>query len=593
MDNTTKNPDSTEENQVSGNLEINAELNAEKPVNNNLENKGQANAEVNAEGNATLSYQKTEENSAEKTNTQATSRSEGFTRRSYSSDATVKRTIYGTGATQKSETEKQTRPQSRGENPQAKQPLQTQAEKQTMQQEASAPRKQPANAEGPQYDQASAAQGNTGNEQGHMHAPVENNNYVQPENSTQSPYLAPSMSNVKTSKEKIKQKKPALKPKNEKAKNKKKNIIITVSFIAGLTCAAVLLAVGASMNSKLTTQNLLNPTVRPTIELKEPADLDGELSTTKIVQKVEPSVVSIDVYVEDELSVAGSGSGVIFSEDGYIVTNAHVVEDSYALRVILNDETGYTATLVGEDVKNDLAVIKIDAQGLTPAEFGNSDQVQMGEKVIAIGNAVGVFPGSPTQGIISGVNRQIPMSSVDGSSGYRTLLQTDAAINPGNSGGALVNSFGQVIGINVAKLSDTSIENIGFAIPSNTVTSTVESIFNQEASKETPSIGIAFVELNDTNGPSNNLPSSGLYIDAISQNSDLYESEAEVGDIVTAINGQEIKTVKEARAIFATLTEGDTVELTVLNLTTEETFTVQAKLYDSAEMSSGYIEDDY
>ena len=173
-----------------------------------------------------------------------------------------------------------------------------------------------------------------------------------------------------------------------------------------------------------------------------------------------------DGYGEQRCFPAGEGSGIIFSEDGYIVTNAHVVDGATSLKAILSDGTTYEAELVGSDTLTDLAVLKIDATGLQAAEFGSSEDLRVADQVMAIGNPGGYqLNSSVTIGYVSALNRAISNSSTGYTMEY---IQTDAAINPGNSGGALVNQYGQVVGINSAKISATGYEGLGFAIPAET-----------------------------------------------------------------------------------------------------------------------------
>ena len=183
---------------------------------------------------------------------------------------------------------------------------------------------------------------------------------------------------------------------------------------------------------------------------------EGELTITERAEKVLPSTVGIVGYIQNQQSIFGGeqsqGSGIIISADGYIVTNEHVISGATSIKVVLQDDSEYNATLVGSDERTDLAVLKIDATGLTPAEFGNSDQMQIGEQVIAIGNPGGLeLAGTVTVGYVSAVNRSI--TTTNGNT--VNCIQTDAAINPGNSGGALVNTYGQVIGINSQKIAAT------------------------------------------------------------------------------------------------------------------------------------------
>ena len=207
---------------------------------------------------------------------------------------------------------------------------------------------------------------------------------------------------------------------------------------------------------------------------------DGsQLTTADVAAKVGPTVVGIvnkgvavNMFIQQETT--STGSGVIISQDGYIVTNYHVIENSRSLSVILNTGEELEAKVIGFDERSDLAVIKIEKNGLTYANFGDSSQVMVGEVAIAIGNPLGTeLMGTVTQGIISAVNRTVTIDNKT-----LTLIQTDAAINNGNSGGALVNSYGEVIGINSVKMAATGVEGIGFAIPSNTVKTVVDDVIS-------------------------------------------------------------------------------------------------------------------
>lgn len=356
-------------------------------------------------------------------------------------------------------------------------------------------------------------------------------------------------------------------------------IAVCAVFVAALLAVAFLLAAGLHMRQAIEETRLQNVQNLPQVSLQPLPQNTEALSTTAIIQKVAPSVVSIDVYEEGILQVNGSGSGIIFSEDGYIVTNNHVVEGAFAVRVILQDGTAYTAKTLAQDPINDLAVLKINAKNLIPAEFGDSDQVQVGDTAIAIGNAAGFLPGSPTLGIISGVNRAMQMETSDGLVVTRVLLQTDAAINPGNSGGALVNTYGQVIGINVAKLNSTDIENIGFAIPVKVAMPIIMEMMVEGAPEPRPLIGVSVSELNETNGPANGLPGTGLYIQEIDEQSGLAALGGQVGDVILEADGIEITSLEIFSEILATKKEGDTVSLVLYRPGTEETFTAEPSLY--------------
>ena len=206
----------------------------------------------------------------------------------------------------------------------------------------------------------------------------------------------------------------------------------------------------------------------------------GPYTRSQVVEIAAPSVVGIDVsatmmggFGGEPYEARGSGSGVVLSDDGHIVTCLHVVEGAEKITVTLNDDTTHEAELVGRDARNDLAVIKIDARGLTPVSTGNSDMLTVGEDVIAIGNPLGELRGTATGGMISAVNRKVTVENTD-----MTLLQTDAAISPGNSGGGLFNASGQLVGIVNAKASGMSAEGLGFAIPVNSVLKEINDLLN-------------------------------------------------------------------------------------------------------------------
>jgi serine protease Do len=258
----------------------------------------------------------------------------------------------------------------------------------------------------------------------------------------------------------------------------------------------------------------------------------------------------------------GQGSGIIMSKDGYIITNAHVVEGADGIKVVLDNSEEYEATLVGKDTKTDLAVIKIKANNLTAANFGDSSQMEVGETVIAIGNPSGLdLAGSVTQGIVSAVDRL-----VKGSSGYSMkCIQTDAAINPGNSGGALVNQYGQVIGINSAKIAATEYEGIGFSIPMNEAKPIIDNLIKYGYIKDRARLGISFQMIDEVYAKIKDVP-TGLYIKEIDQTTDTYKKGVRVGDIVTKIDGKKITDADAVSELLKTKKPGQTVKLTVYRL---------------------------
>ena len=293
-----------------------------------------------------------------------------------------------------------------------------------------------------------------------------------------------------------------------------------------------------------------------------------EKSQTPIVaiaQKVGPSVVGIRATVKVTDFFFGTqesqpqGSGIIIRSDGYIMTNNHVVTDALSTRsnnlrngskieVILPNQIDkpYTATVVGRDEKTDLAVLKIDATNLPAAELGNSDDVKVGELAVAIGNPGGLeYMGSVTAGIISGLNRTTPIE--DGKE--LKLLQTDAAINPGNSGGALVNSSGQVIGVNTVKIGGQGYEGLGFAIPINKVKEITGNLIEYKYVKGRPLLGIIAEPRYTEDFAKENNMQMGVYVAEVSLFTGAYKAGIKPGDIITKFDGKAVKTVDDINEI--------------------------------------------
>ena len=256
-----------------------------------------------------------------------------------------------------------------------------------------------------------------------------------------------------------------------------------------------------------------------------------------------------------------SGSGFILTEDGYIVTNYHVIEDSTSISVALYDGSTYDAKIVGYDDSNDIAVLKIEATGLTPVILGDSSQMYVGYQVLAIGNPLGELTFSLTGGLISALNRQITLDNL-----YLDLIQTDCTINSGNSGGPLFNMYGEVIGITNAKYSSSgsssiaSIDNIAFAIPINNVKTIITSII-ENGYYAKPYIGVSISDLgSDYHGFG--LP-EGAVIRAVQEDSPAQEAGLQTNDIVTHVNGEEVKTATEFKKKITNSSVGDVLTLTV------------------------------
>ena len=315
----------------------------------------------------------------------------------------------------------------------------------------------------------------------------------------------------------------------------------------------------------------IEPSASDNIETS--ATSGNELTVAEVNNKVSPSVVLI---TGTSMTGGGQGTGVIISDDGYIVTNAHVVSGFSELTVTLNDEakSEYPATVIGEDTVTDIAVIRIHAKGLTPAEIGTSSTLQVGQDVVVIGNPLGEeFSGSVTTGIISALDRQVEFENGQ----VYNYIQTDAAINTGNSGGPLMNMQGQVIGINAAKIDTSVAEGMGFAIPIDDVVPVANDLIEFGYVKNRPYIGVAGEGLDEQFASFYSLP-VGVHITAISENSPAAESGLQVDDIITHINGVEVSTVGQLNAEKNKCKPGDTVELTVYRYSTGDTFTVKLEL---------------
>ena len=294
---------------------------------------------------------------------------------------------------------------------------------------------------------------------------------------------------------------------------------------------------------------------------------DGVLSTEEIAAKVRPSVVGIQTYrTEYPMQVYGTGSGIIMSEDGYIVTNAHVVSGATGgILVILDNNEEYEAEVVGIDEKTDVAVIKIDASNLTAAEFGNSDELVLGERIVAIGNPTGMnLAGSVTQGIVSGLKRLISVTNEETNETIEMeAIQVDAAINPGNSGGALINKYGQVVGINSSKMSSTQIEGIGFAIPISTAKPIVDDLIAYGYVRGRVLLGITYYPVSDAVGAMSGY-TPGLWVQSVREDMDAYAKGLRAGDIITQIDGQDVRDSATVKGILSAKKPGDSVELTVV-----------------------------
>lgn len=299
-------------------------------------------------------------------------------------------------------------------------------------------------------------------------------------------------------------------------------------------------------------------------------DETAETVVEAVAKKVTPSVVGIRTttsvmnFFGGTSEASGSGSGVVYTKDGYIITNYHVISStlgnsSSKIEIFMDNdsETAYNAALVGYNISSDLAVLKIDAKNLTPIEFADSDSLKVGQYVITVGSPGGLeFMDSVTYGVISGLNRVVSSDS------DIKLIQTDAAINPGNSGGALVNSKGRLVGINSSKIVAEEFEGMGFAIPSNTVKKICDNIISKENSPE-PYIGISISEKYTAEVLEYYGFPAGAVVLTVAENSPAKEAGLLKGDIITEFNGIEIKDYTKLEDAVRDCVPGQTVKLKV------------------------------
>lgn len=356
----------------------------------------------------------------------------------------------------------------------------------------------------------------------------------------------------------------------------------TAGILLALSLSTSILAAGCGAASKSTASKTeTKPAVTQAEQAKQNEAKLSSARNTPIVQaakKVGPAVVGItnkalvrDYFNRTQLVEQGSGSGVIYSKDGLIATNNHVVEGAQEIVVSLPDGKTYSGKVLGTDPTTDLAVVKIEAnEDLPVAEFGDSDSLMVGEPAIAIGNPLGMeFRGSVTAGVISALNRSIDM----GERKFK-LIQTDAAINPGNSGGALVNADGQVIGINSAKIAATGVEGIGFAIPINEAKPILKELA-EKGRVVRPYLGVSLLDKNLAQRLGFDLDlRGGLFVVKLFQNGPAYRGGIRPNDIIVKFNGTKVDTVADLREALGKCQVGQQVPVTILRGDEEVTKTV-------------------
>lgn len=404
--------------------------------------------------------------------------------------------------------------------------------------------------------------------------------------------------------------------KPEKKKNKKTVIVVACVLVVCIIIAVVGIVLGATgaidKKEEDTTSSSQQTEDTQTVDSGAVAteDADGNLTVAGVAKKCMDSCVGITVYAnqnsysnfygygsnnssdDSSQQVSGEGSGVILSEQNgktYIITCAHVISDGDSFKVTLNNGDVYDATYVGADSKTDIGVLSINKTGLSVATFANSEQLAVGEQVVAIGCPGGLdFMNSVTSGYISALDRP-----VESSIGYdNECIQTDAAINPGNSGGALFNMQGQVIGINSSKIASTEYEGMGFAVPSSTAVNTANSLIKNGYVEGRAKIGITYNTITSYNNSSailSALEEKGfkdaegtMVVNEVSSDSDLAGKDIQKYDMIVAVNGDTLTSTDVMTQVLSDSKPGDTIELTIARIENNEinTFKVDCKLIE-------------
>lgn len=351
-------------------------------------------------------------------------------------------------------------------------------------------------------------------------------------------------------------------------------LTVLLAFVAGVLGAALFM-------------RFMPTSQRSAVEQSKQVTLQENSATIDLVKKVGPSVVSINTSTTVQSFFGsqqqeGAGTGVIVSADGLVLTNKHVVQGASTVVVTNTDGKQFQGKILALDPTNDIAFVKVEATGLPAAELGDSERVEVGQRAIAIGNALGEYSNTVTTGVISGKQRPVQASDSQGNSETLTnLFQTDAAINPGNSGGPLLNIEGQVIGINTAVASGNNAQNIGFAIPINQVKGALESVQTRGVIVR-PYIGVRYVMLTDSFAERNGLPvKQGALLRgndqtlAIIVGSPAAKAGLREGDIITKVNDRDVTRNNPLQSVIVGFSPGDTIKLTYWRDGREQTVDVR------------------
>ena len=362
-------------------------------------------------------------------------------------------------------------------------------------------------------------------------------------------------------------------------KKPKKNAGKAVKSIVALVLAAAMGFMGGFVGARFGGNNKV---IIQQVERSSSSSADSEsaaegtavssgMTTAQVAKTVSPSVVVITTeqvvysqwswYGQNQVE-SGAGSGVIISSDGYILTCAHVVDGASNITVTINDKD-YTATLVGEDTTSDIAVIKIDANGLTPATVGDSDGLKVGQNVMAVGNPLGELGGTVTGGMISALNRSVTIQGTN-STNTMSLIQMDASVSPGNSGGGLFNMNGELVGIVNAKSSSSDAEGLGFAIPINDAIKVAQELLENGYVTGRPYLGITYLAVTDAQTAQQlGVNAYGVYIVDVTKGGPADQAGLKAGDRIVSVDGSEIAAKDDLGTLMQKHAAGDTLSITV------------------------------
>lgn len=356
-------------------------------------------------------------------------------------------------------------------------------------------------------------------------------------------------------------------------------ILVLICIVVSLCCGVGGFFIANKLSSK--TLNEENSTVI----LTSVKDTSNNGTVAEVANSALPSVVEItteavqnNIFLRQYVT-EGAGSGVIISTDGYIVTNNHVIEDATKITVKTSLGEVYEAKLVGTDIENDIAVIKIDKEDLPVAVLGDSDKMVVGEEIVAIGNPLGSLGGTVTTGIVSALNREVDIDNTS-----MQLLQIDAAVNPGNSGGGLFDMSGLLVGVVNAKSSGSDIEGLGFAIPINSVKSIITDLIENGYVKGRVKLGVGLTEISDEyTAYKNRVDELGVYIVQVVEDSDAFKSGLAEGDYIKEVNGTRIFEISNLTDIMAEAKVGDELNIKIIRDGEEQTIKVTLTEYRETE----------